>query len=604
MPALLKASTRYLIPFRFGSAGVPAQDAMRMIEKNRDPCGGRWLETSVLGGEHDVYTHILDMFDDNGAARPGSICACYRYETEAPGAEVLRMTYQEKSGEKTQTWYFGITEAGMSLFVSGTGFFWYEMDCPADEKGNLMDPDTLTRFHSRFKELNYRINLSRFHKLDSEDAFLTGDWAARVISAACGNIRFFVERRNVLAGEEGHPIHVPDKALLYQYTVFSGGEAEKECFLPYVYRLTKGYVDHYVLPEDFWSRCLHPMENAVCYAQVEGAGFYVFPKEPKSAAYMTNEMAQRFLKGDYFLIYLLTLNRFYTVQNYEARIGRELPADPKYYLPEDSYLNVSAQEAQEDKADLLNAERQIRRLCMEIEVFLSKSVHGSVSSIEHENSFFRYVEQSLDTKEAIRELREGLGTLLTLLASVASQFSPKDPDVLRWRENEDYKKVQMENSVLRRKLFNDALTGLMNMEGYRYFAPRVLAETKEKGAFLLVVMMDLNGLKHLNDTYGHSAGDLGLILSAESMRDASREHDRLFRRGGDEAEEFGMAFREALVERNRKYRDRIPEGETINVSFGTAMADMSSYKGEIEELIELADQKMYEMKKAGDPYMR
>ena len=40
------------------------------------------------------------------------------------------------------------------------------------------------------------------------------------------------------------------------------------------------------------------------------------------------------------------------------------------------------------------------------------------------------------------------------------------------------------------------------------------------------------------------------------------------------------------------------------MSFGTAMADMSSYKGEIEELIELADQKMYEMKKAGDPYMR
>jgi|GEM_PF-843847 len=80
----------------------------------------------------------------------------------------------------------------------------------------------------------------------------------------------------------------------------------------------------------------------------------------------------------------------------------------------------------------------------------------------------------------------------------------------------------------------DELTGLYNRRGFKELGERLLmtAARQNKGVFL--VFSDLNYLKHINDTYGHSAGDLALKELARILKERFRGDDVVARIGGDE----------------------------------------------------------------------
>jgi GGDEF domain-containing protein len=75
----------------------------------------------------------------------------------------------------------------------------------------------------------------------------------------------------------------------------------------------------------------------------------------------------------------------------------------------------------------------------------------------------------------------------------------------------------------------DQLTGL----GNRHFLQRFLGDT-DRAADLLVLLADVDGLKFVNDTYGHEAGDALLSTVAATLREHSRPTDVVVRWGGDE----------------------------------------------------------------------
>ena len=77
---------------------------------------------------------------------------------------------------------------------------------------------------------------------------------------------------------------------------------------------------------------------------------------------------------------------------------------------------------------------------------------------------------------------------------------------------------------------HDALTGLENRQGVE---TRLQRRIEAKAPFC-VVMLDLNGFKHVNDTYGHEAGDDLLKQFSTELRSASRSTDAVGRWGGDE----------------------------------------------------------------------
>jgi diguanylate cyclase (GGDEF)-like protein len=95
---------------------------------------------------------------------------------------------------------------------------------------------------------------------------------------------------------------------------------------------------------------------------------------------------------------------------------------------------------------------------------------------------------------------------------------------------EEQKRVQAEMSVV-----TDPLTGLNNRAGFdmRYDqAMRLLS--REQHHSLYMVMMDLDGFKAVNDTYGHAAGDFALQEVARRLKELFRSTDTIARLGGDE----------------------------------------------------------------------
>lgn len=80
----------------------------------------------------------------------------------------------------------------------------------------------------------------------------------------------------------------------------------------------------------------------------------------------------------------------------------------------------------------------------------------------------------------------------------------------------------------------DDLTGLQNRRAFTLFAEQELARARRYGRTPVVVFADLDGLKQINDEYGHAAGDVALRLVATALRSIFRETDVVARWSGDE----------------------------------------------------------------------
>ncbi|WP_165863679.1 GGDEF domain-containing protein [Phorcysia thermohydrogeniphila] len=147
----------------------------------------------------------------------------------------------------------------------------------------------------------------------------------------------------------------------------------------------------------------------------------------------------------------------------------------------------------------------------------------------------------------------------------------------------------------------DPLTGLYN----RTFAFAYLRQELEKvkrGEIksLCIVYIDLDNFKYINDLHGHSAGDLALKEIAELIRRKFRKGDVVARIGGDEFLIVVSRCRKERIE-NRleelkaQVEDKFREFN-VSISYGIAVAPLDST--DIEELVKIADKRMYSNKKA------
>lgn len=154
---------------------------------------------------------------------------------------------------------------------------------------------------------------------------------------------------------------------------------------------------------------------------------------------------------------------------------------------------------------------------------------------------------------------------------------------------------------------HDVLTGLLNRRAALDAIGRDMARARREDVRVMAIFIDLDGLKSINDTYGHDTGDDALRRCAEAIRRASRESDVVARLGGDEYLVAGLVRSsdddvEALAERIREevghaviWCEDTPI--TLRCSVGVAISDGRS--GGVDRLIKAADQAMYRMKVAG-----
>jgi diguanylate cyclase (GGDEF)-like protein/PAS domain S-box-containing protein len=157
--------------------------------------------------------------------------------------------------------------------------------------------------------------------------------------------------------------------------------------------------------------------------------------------------------------------------------------------------------------------------------------------------------------------------------------------------------------TLRNSSLKDDLTGLLNRRGLlKQAAPYFDFARRQKEA-LLLLFIDLDGMKKINDEFGHNEGDNALINTAAILNRSFRSTDIIARLGGDEftvlVTDLNADKEEAITRLNenlKAYNATEPRGHKLAFSIGVATLEPERMTC-FEELLEQADQAMYEQKR-------
>ncbi|WP_433284947.1 diguanylate cyclase [Micromonospora sp. CA-244673] len=206
-----------------------------------------------------------------------------------------------------------------------------------------------------------------------------------------------------------------------------------------------------------------------------------------------------------------------------------------------------------------------------------------------------------------------LGVLALYDRLGADEFD--DDDLVTLRTFAGHAAVAVENvrvhEEAQRLSLTDPLTGLWN---YRYLRESIRREVERANRFgrmLSVLALDLDRFKHVNDTWGHAAGDAVLVEFARRVRGEIREVDLAFRQGGEEfvvllpetdargativAERLGAVVRDQPVPVDGHAGEpvRVP----VTVSIGIAVYPDHAAGG--QQVLDAADDALYAAKAAG-----
>lgn len=149
----------------------------------------------------------------------------------------------------------------------------------------------------------------------------------------------------------------------------------------------------------------------------------------------------------------------------------------------------------------------------------------------------------------------------------------------------------------------DDLTGLYNRRGFLALSEQHLRMIQRKGAALLIYL-DLDDLKLINDSCGHLEGNRALVVTANVLRACFRQSDILARLGGDE---FCVLMTDAGQDSAQQVRKRIQQrADFINVlsswnfrlSLSVGIAEVPvTQQPSLDQLLRIADAQMYEEKR-------
>jgi diguanylate cyclase (GGDEF)-like protein len=159
--------------------------------------------------------------------------------------------------------------------------------------------------------------------------------------------------------------------------------------------------------------------------------------------------------------------------------------------------------------------------------------------------------------------------------------------------------------MISRQAYSDTLTGLPNRRALDERLEEEVTAARRNNYSFAVIMMDLDGFKAVNDTYGHTVGDDVLRLVFGEMARGVRTTDFLARYGGDELTLIlsqtemtsAQVVSEKITEGMKKLKFRLPDGKKlkIGISGGIALYPVHARSG--PDLLRAADAALYHAKK-------
>ncbi len=178
------------------------------------------------------------------------------------------------------------------------------------------------------------------------------------------------------------------------------------------------------------------------------------------------------------------------------------------------------------------------------------------------------------------------------------------------KDRAQLRQIAAELAVANRRLANaaltDLLTGLPNRRSAMDQLQQAWSAASRSEQPLSVMVIDVDHFKHINDTYGHAAGDIVLREAAEVLRQSARRGDSVCRIGGEEflvicpntdlkaAVLSAERLRTTIAARNIAIGDAT---RNITISIGVAMRHENT--ADIDALVNLADQALYAAKQGG-----
>lgn len=214
--------------------------------------------------------------------------------------------------------------------------------------------------------------------------------------------------------------------------------------------------------------------------------------------------------------------------------------------------------------------------------------------------FFDFPVMAGETKEVDIAHREG-ETLVAEMRVAETNWEGENAYLATLRD-------VTENVQLREKLrslsLTDELTGLYNRRGFLTLVQQRLNVSNQKKGEILLLFVDLDDMKWINDTLGHQEGDMALIDTANILKETFRGSDIIGRIGGDEFAIFVLgAHKDSCEILTSRLQDNLDAHNAqgnrqynLSMSVGVAYYD-PEYPCSIDELLARADRLMYEQKR-------
>lgn len=201
------------------------------------------------------------------------------------------------------------------------------------------------------------------------------------------------------------------------------------------------------------------------------------------------------------------------------------------------------------------------------------------------NIIYFYISDQFDSALLLR-----CGTLIALIIVAKGEVD----------KNLELIKIGMEAAAYKKAAFTDALTQLENRYAFDMYLEEISKEPHEDSMRNAICILDVDGLKFINDSYGHWMGDQLIRNMSECIETVFHDSGRCFRIGGDEFAIILKGEREELKSYLYQLRNEIIDRNINKHSFLSAswgLAFQSDTRGKsIYEAFQLADARMYQDK--------
>lgn len=157
--------------------------------------------------------------------------------------------------------------------------------------------------------------------------------------------------------------------------------------------------------------------------------------------------------------------------------------------------------------------------------------------------------------------------------------------------------------AVKEQAITDPMTGLYNRRYFEEFIKKEAIRAQRQNQKFTVIGLDLDHLKQINDVYGHNYGDIAIKSIADVLKNNARSIDVAARMGGEEFNLVlpGVDTAGGLVaaERIRKAIEGVELEKIGHVTASLGVATYLEHSDDLDELLEIADQAMYESKRNG-----